>query len=183
VVFGGLWLPGYVEYLVPQPNILSRSILPYAISGNLRDFVIPGGDAEIANGADVQFVMRLGTLFCVRSLNANDPRQVAPWGFGIREVVAQKAGVTLINNVIDPDLGENAILTVEQTLAGMATVQVFTLDGNLVRVLHRGRLVTGTHTFTWDGRNGAGEVVARGVYFIRVVAPGIDEIRKVMVVR
>jgi hypothetical protein len=35
----------------------------------------------------------------------------------------------------------------------------------------------------WDGRNLSGDPVARGMYFIRIVAPGIDEIRKVIVVR
>jgi len=41
----------------------------------------------------------------------------------------------------------------------------------------------GEHRITWDGRNRAGQVVARGLYFIRVVGPNLDEIRKVLVVR
>jgi hypothetical protein len=36
---------------------------------------------------------------------------------------------------------------------------------------------------SWDGRNRAGQAVSRGVYFIRIVAPGIDEIRKVLVAK
>jgi len=60
---------------------------------------------------------------------------------------------------------------------------VFTLDGDVVTTLHRGRLGAGTYNFVWDGTNMAGLPVARGIYFIRVVAPGIDEIRKVIVVK
>ena len=72
---------------------------------------------------------------------------------------------------------------VELADAGQVSVMVFTLDGDVVRTLHRGRLAAGTYSMTWDGTNSAGRSVARGIYFIRVVAPGIDEIRKVMVVK
>jgi flagellar hook assembly protein FlgD len=50
-------------------------------------------------------------------------------------------------------------------------IQIFTIDGNLLRVLERGRIGRGTYTYTWDGTNGAGNPVARGIYFIRVVGP------------
>ncbi|NLJ44980.1 MAG: hypothetical protein GX430_00235, partial [Treponema sp.] len=63
------------------------------------------------------------------------------------------------------------------------TITVFTLDGDVVRSLQRGTLGVGDYTASWDGRNRAGDPVAPGMYFIRIVAPGIDEIRKVMVVR
>jgi hypothetical protein len=36
---------------------------------------------------------------------------------------------------------------------------------------------------TWDGTNAGGNPVARGMYFVRVVGPDIDEIRKVMVIK
>jgi fibronectin-binding autotransporter adhesin len=35
----------------------------------------------------------------------------------------------------------------------------------------------------WDGRNSGGRIVAKGIYFIRIVAPDIDETRKVLVVK
>jgi flagellar hook assembly protein FlgD len=60
---------------------------------------------------------------------------------------------------------------------------VFTLDGNLVRTLVRENKAAGEYRAAWDGKNSGGREVARGLYFIRVVAPGIDEIRKVMVVK
>jgi len=65
----------------------------------------------------------------------------------------------------------------------MVTVQVFSLDGSLVYVIHRGPQGKGTYTYTWNGRNMGNRIVARGIYFIRVVGPDMDEIRKVMVVK
>jgi hypothetical protein len=37
--------------------------------------------------------------------------------------------------------------------------------------------------FGWDGRNRGGRDVARGIYFIKVVAPGVEETRKVLIVK
>jgi flagellar hook assembly protein FlgD len=50
-------------------------------------------------------------------------------------------------------------------------------------VLERGRKGAGTYSYYWDGTNLGGRPVARGMYFVRVVGPDIDEIRKVMVVK
>jgi hypothetical protein len=40
-----------------------------------------------------------------------------------------------------------------------------------------------SYTTGWDGKNCGGRIVARGIYFIRVVGPGFEEMRKVLVVR
>ena len=78
---------------------------------------------------------------------------------------------------------EKTIVQVELPKAGNVVVQVFTLDGNVVKVLERGLKGGGTYSYFWDGTNAAGNAVARGIYFIRVVGPGMDEIRKVMVIK
>lgn len=110
-------------------------------------------------------------------------RRVRPFGFSIRELLTQRSGVTILNNVIDPTKGERTRLNYILSSAGQVTITVFTLDGDVVQVLQRGRQNPGDYTVNWDGRNRAGNSVARGIYFIRIVAPGIDEIRKVMVVK
>jgi flagellar hook assembly protein FlgD len=91
--------------------------------------------------------------------------------------------VSILNNVIDPTRGERTRLNYIIDEAGPVTITVFTLDGDVVQTLQRGRQNPGDYTVNWDGRNRAGNSVARGIYFIRIVAPGIDEIRKVMVVK
>jgi flagellar hook assembly protein FlgD len=61
---------------------------------------------------------------------------------------------------------------------------VFTLDGTLVKSIRRNEhRDVGEWTDVWDGTNNGGRPVVRGMYFVRVVAPDIDEIRKIMVVR
>jgi hypothetical protein len=178
-----LWLPTQIVGFVENANTEARGLSPYRTKGAVRDFLIPSGDPEIETGKDLEFVLRVGDLYCARLTDPDDPRTVAPWSFGIGEFVKQRSGVTILNNVINPTQGEKAILTYELESSGMATVQIFSLDGDIVKILHRGRQGAGTYTYAWDGTNEGGRIVARGIYFVRVVAPNIDEYRKVLVVK
>jgi hypothetical protein len=108
---------------------------------------------------------------------------VLPWSFQITAPIVQRGGVSIYNNVINPNRGEKALLTYTLNKGGMVTVNIFSLDGSLVYAVHRGSQAPGTYDRYWDGKNMGGRAVARGIYFVRVVGPGIDEIRKVMVVK
>jgi hypothetical protein len=110
-------------------------------------------------------------------------RHIEPFKFQIHNVTRQRGGVTILNNVIRPARGEQVYVDYTLHRSGPVTVQVFTLDGNLVRTLARVNKAAGEYRSGWDGKNNGGREVARGMYFIRVVAPDIDEIRKVMVVK
>ena len=66
---------------------------------------------------------------------------------------------------------------------GNLRVIVNTADGNVVKYLESGRQTAGLHYYYWNGTNNSGKEVARGIYFIRVVGPDIEETRKVMVVK
>ncbi len=95
----------------------------------------------------------------------------------------QRGKVTIANNVVNPTAGETTRLTVALEERGSLSVTVFDLKGDIVQVLFRGTAERGEHVFGWDGRNRGGRDVARGIYFIKVVAPGVEEIRKVLIVK
>ncbi|MCX7037686.1 MAG: T9SS type A sorting domain-containing protein, partial [Spirochaetes bacterium] len=194
---GGLWMPPYDETawngLVPSPNSTgpgSRTNQPPADT-QLRDFIIPAADPKIVDGARLEFLFEiiyggLG-LYCAR---LTDPAasdwylHVVPWAFDIHEIKMQKGNVNILSNVINPNLGQMVTLQYIQPTTGSVTISVFDLAGNLVRVLARASgQAAGDYAVTWDGKNKGGRSVARGIYFIRIVAPGIDETRKVLVVR
>ena len=105
------------------------------------------------------------------------------WSFTTRDLTRQRGGVTILNNVINAALGEKTAIEVNMKSDGNLNVFVMTLDGNIVKRLSKGTQKAGTHYFYWDGKNGAGNPVARGLYFVRVSGSGIDETRKVMVVK
>ena len=101
----------------------------------------------------------------------------------MRGLRSQRGEVTILNNVINPEQGDTTRLHYVLENSGTVTVQVFDLKGDIVDILHRGRQNAGEYSTTWDGRNRGGRIVARGVYFIKIVAPGISEVRKVLVVK
>jgi len=112
-------------------------------------------------------------------------RLVRPFKFDIHDITRQRGGVTILNNVINSNNSERVYLDYKLEKPGRVTIQVFTLDGNLVKSLKREYQYASSSYYrvSWDGTNQGGRPVARGMYFIRVVAPGIDEIRKVMVIK
>lgn len=59
-------------------------------------------------------------------------------------------------------------------------VTIHDLNGRLVRQVARGPHQAGEHRFTWDGRNGAGENVAAGVYFVRFESKSMRTTAKVL---
>ncbi len=105
------------------------------------------------------------------------------WSFVTRDIVQQRGGVTILNNVIDSKQKEQCVVEVVMPKDSNLNVYVMTLDGNIVKKLSKGRVSKGTHYYQWNGTNSKGKSVARGMYFVRVVGPDIDETRKVMVVK
>jgi hypothetical protein len=183
---GDFWLPVDVPGLNNGANTQARSIVEMGVSGQLRNYLIPESDPEMRDNTLLEFFFEIGGVYCARlvSPNATDwYRSVRPWAINIRDIVTQRGGVTILNNVINPTRGETVKLLYELSQQGTVTITVFDLKGDIVDILYRGRKDSGSYSTTWDGRNRGGRVVARGLYFIKVVAPGVEEIRKVLVVK
>ncbi|MEX2443988.1 MAG: hypothetical protein WD492_10305 [Alkalispirochaeta sp.] len=184
VKVGDYWSPNRLFGFIEETNDDARAVNPFEVDGDLRTFMIPGSDPEIEEGGMLEFQFSIGNISAARLLEADDPRTVAPWKLDVGVgMIPQRANVTILNNVIYPERGENTVLVYEVDRPGLVTINVFTLDGNVVRTLQRGRQGTGDYRVAWDGTNNSGSIVARGIYFVRVVAPGVDEYRKVIIAK
>jgi len=62
-------------------------------------------------------------------------------------------------------------------------LSVYDVSGRLVRTLLTGKLVAGTHSERWDGRDEAGLNVASGIYFARLQVAGETSIKPMALVR
>jgi len=194
---GGLWLPNVLD--IPSNQILyyyaplssdNQSKLGVNVpSSKLYNYNIT--DKELANsGSKFEFIFRLNNsdMFAARLDSKTIPADwytlVRPFGFTIQGMNLQRGGVTILNNVINSDKKEPALIRYDLMRSGRVTVQIYTLDGTLVKSIRRNeQRETGSYVDTWDGSNNGGRAVARGMYFVRVVGPDIDEIRKIMVVK
>lgn len=122
-------------------------------------------------------------FFSARLKNEKDLTSLDLWSFRLKDIKNQRGGVTILNNVINASVGEKVSVKVDMSDTGPLNVVVMTLDGNVVKYLQHGTVFKGEHFYYWDGTTKSGKEVARGLYFVRVFGSGIDETRKVMVVK
>lgn len=122
-------------------------------------------------------------LFALNLSNSSDLLSLSPWYITLKSITEQRGGVTILNNVINAAAGEKTVLKVNMPSSGNLDIMIMTIDGNIVKYLAHGNAGAGEHFYYWDGRNNAGSEVARGMYFVIIKGPGIDENRKVMVVK
>jgi hypothetical protein len=203
VDFNNLWIPSTSTTLWPAVpggdrahgdlvrtgNAQARGpVATIGVNGALRDYVIPSSDPEVKDGSVLQFMFVLddgagNRLPCAFPADPNNPGNVRPFEYSYHSLIEQRGQVTITNNVIHPANGEIAYLHYSMPSTGKITITVFTLSGDIVNVLASGTQGPGEYTTGWDGKNRGGRIVARGIYFIRVVGPGFDEMRKVLVVR
>ncbi len=122
-------------------------------------------------------------LYALRLTNPLDFTSLDLWSYKTKNLIEQRGGVTVLNNVINVTNGEKVAIKVNMPSEGKLNVIVMTIDGNIITYLHHGTTTAGEHYYSWNGKNQNENAVARGLYFIRIVGNGIDETRKVMVVK
>ncbi len=92
------------------------------------------------------------------------------------------AGLTDLVNQPNPFNPSTSIrFTVHR--AGEGALRVYDAQGRLVRTLHTGDFAVGAQSFTWDGRNDAGQGLPSGVYLYRLDVAGQTGTRKMMLLK
>ena len=162
-----------IQFLFKLTNAAGNEIL---LDNDADDFT--GGSANPSHPVPL-YALKMP----LEKINAGDFSFVDLWSFKIKSIKQQRGGVTILNNVINVNAREQAVLEVNVPEEGNLNVFVMTVDGNIVKRLNHGRVNSGTHYYRWNGTNNASKPVARGLYFVRVVGPGIDETRKVLCVK
>ena len=195
-----LWINDPLEAFAPVPNVSAswKSIVPELWNASkdngIRHFIMPNNPETSGAfmwpvGSNVQFTFKINDpslaepLYAARLKVPGDLTSLDLWSFEITGVTLQRGGVTIMNNVINVNVREQTIIQVDMPRDGNLNVIVMTMDGNIVKYLHHGSASKGTHHYYWNGTNGSGNPVARGLYFVRVVGPDIEETRKVMCVK
>jgi hypothetical protein len=100
-----------------------------------------------------------------------EPEQVVPERFGLRQ------------NVPNPF---NPVTTIGYDVpagGGRVTIEVFDVNGRLVRTLVDGVVGEGVRSVVWDGRDAEGKEVGSGVYFCRMKAEGLEQTVKMTLLK
>jgi endonuclease I len=106
------------------------------------------------------------------------PAMYATTGVGEEPVTAFRLG----RNVPNPF---NPMTTIRFELPRDASVliEVYSVNGRLVKVLADGEYAAGGHGVTWDGRDSTGSRVASGVYFYAMRSGGFEACRKMVLMK
>lgn len=103
----------------------------------------------------------------------------------IRNSVTSGKEIYIRQAVFNPTTGSKIKIEIAPPVAGKIKVQIFTIDGLLVKTLKDGDITTSLpDVLEWDGTNESGNTVASGVYLLRVDGAGISkQLKKLVVVK
>ena len=203
-----LWFPGEFKALASEDassaiGAVAEGTPAGDAAGLLQNFSLDnggGGNYAWKAGDEIQFLFQISGVtidhdgdpdtpeipLCavwMENTNVSSIPLLDLWSFKLKDIRAQRGGVTILNNVINVNAKEQTVIQVEMPDSGNLNIYIMTVDGNVVKRLSKGQVSEGTHYYRWDGTNTAGDTVARGLYFVRVTGPEIDETRKVMCVK
>ncbi len=93
------------------------------------------------------------------------------------------SGMGLLYNAPNPFNPMTAIHFMMPPDGGNVSLEIYDLQGKLVKVLVDGFVVGGPQTKQWDGRNDDGFPMPSGVYLYRLRGAGLDEAMKMLLLR
>ncbi|MBL8025646.1 MAG: T9SS type A sorting domain-containing protein [Fibrobacteres bacterium] len=94
----------------------------------------------------------------------------------------EKCDLNVCPNPFNPSTVVAYSLT-DKEAAGTVSINIFSLDGKMVRSLYNGIALTGTHRISWNGRDNSGKSVTAGLYIVRMATlTGVKQI-KVMLLK
>jgi len=101
---------------------------------------------------------------------------------GNKEVTTMIKSFQLLQNFPNPF---NPGTTIEYQIpaAGDVEIQIFDINGHLVKTFKHNHAASGAYTVSWDSKNEAGQSVASGLYIYRVAYANAVITKKMMLVK
>ena len=93
------------------------------------------------------------------------------------------ASVVTLGGAVPNPFNPRTVITFSVPAAHDARLDIYSLDGRLVRRLVDGHVAAGAHDVVWDGRDDAGREAASGVYFHRLSSGGVVKSGKMILAR
>jgi hypothetical protein len=144
-----LGLPNDEEYSIAAAANVNGEI---AFVGSFKDAVNCGGGSLAGGGGWDTFIAKYDTSPVT----------------GIRPPTPVDLGLAAHPNPFNP----RTTITYAVPSSGVAHLRLYDVEGRHVRTFVDGWTVAGEHLTTWDGRDSHGQVVASGVYFLRLDSAG-----------
>ncbi len=200
----GSYLGGYYNGDSGEVKFITDAARDLSLSGAVLDFLaapIPGAvltlsgtiattGVSISGATGVYSVERLfeGNYALVPSLSgyAFQPsgRSYSPLTSSMSAQNFQGGPISfdLVGNLFDPTKGEQVTVNYA-VVPGHVLIRLYTLQGRMVRTLVNEDKTAGSHSVLWDGRTADGDIVASGIYLVRLETEALAQVKKIAVVK
>ncbi|MCD4814215.1 amidase domain-containing protein [bacterium] len=92
--------------------------------------------------------------------------------------------IKLFHNKFNPINNETMSIVYNLFESGPVSIKIYTIDGTLVVTILNGVFRNaGSHLEVWHGKNERLNIVASGIYFLHIEAPGLKDTKKICVVK
>ncbi|MBK7189394.1 MAG: T9SS type A sorting domain-containing protein [bacterium] len=104
------------------------------------------------------------------------------WASGVEDNVPTVASTQLVDITPNP-FNPQTKITYDLARDGRVQLEIYDLQGHLVRTLVDGARGIGRHVETWNGADDAGGKVASGLYMARLTAGGVTQMMKMTLLK
>ncbi len=160
---------GFSENMIYQFTIDGTITDSWSFSGGRGIFRLGNGNLLATNGTGVH-ELDASTGSIIETEYSGSGRYIE-----LADLPGVAIGETSFAGIPAPEMNLNPNpfheqLSIGFTLAEASNVRVdiYSINGRIVRTIIPGSMGPGSHSMTWDGTSDSGELLGRGVYFVRM---------------
>ncbi|MDM7916511.1 MAG: hypothetical protein QUU85_14800, partial [Candidatus Eisenbacteria bacterium] len=101
----------------------------------------------------------------------------------VGEDLATSGSAFRLGGIFPNPVRDRTEIVVEALRSGVTSLGLYAPDGRRVATIQEGAVEPGSRRILWRAVDGAGRPLPSGVYFLRLVAPGVDSARLLIVSR
>ncbi len=179
----------------PDAEALYLQIVPSSVAYDETNKLITGQLKIQGNFAALAYTSVFFQVFAKLRPNESEPvwsgynQDYGIVSLGLSNLIKNKSTsgqeVYIRTSVFNPAVGSTVKIEITPKENGTMKAEIYTLQGILVKTLYDGQASKDVFEIVeWDGRNGEGNMVASGVYLLRVDGAGINRtIKKIVAVK
>jgi hypothetical protein len=165
-------------------GLAAGSMTAHSATGGDMIFAMAGAEAFAGTGevaritfeklspdADASSVELTAVMF-----NDGEP----PAEIGTSAGVPSQATGTFLGHPVPNPFTQGTMINYEMAEAGAVSLEIYSVEGRLIRTLVSGSVNAGPHSVLWNGKDDSGRMAARGVYFCSMEAEGYHATRKIV---
>jgi len=172
-----LWYDVGIDPDGPFGPVSSDRSVPLVFNGADWTAVIPSSDSRIVDGAVVHFIIEVDHKLYT-------PPAAASWEYAIRSRPDQGRGFDVFPTIVDTSAGDCLHILYSVSRTGGVLIEIYDLKGDLVKRYDEGMKEPGDYgPVLWCGDNHDARPVSAGLYFITIRSVGLNETRKVIIIK